>query len=331
SPIAVITCEIVDGTFSENELMTLRLLTSQISPWLNEIYQRDRWWGGRLLLKLKSKLSWWLGVEHTWIKLLALLGSAALLYIFFASWQYRVEASASMATDNLAYISAPYSGYVHDVKVHAGDEVKEDAVLLTLDKEELFLKTSEISADVRRFTGESEKARAARAFSDMRIADARVEQANAELERVQYYLKQSDIRAPFDGIIVEGDKEQLLGAPLNKGDLIFKIAQLKGLYVTLRVPERDIDAIEIGQQADLVLLSRPGFHIPLKITQIVPVAKVEEGEGNVFSVKATLTEDSASWWHPGMKGVAKIEVGERSLLWVLTHRTTDFLQMYFWW
>jgi hypothetical protein len=37
------------------------------------------------------------------------------------------------------------------------------------------------------------------------------------------------------------------------------------------------------------------------------------------------------WMRPGMSGVAKLDVGERSLLWVVTHRTMDFLRMYFWW
>jgi hypothetical protein len=32
-----------------------------------------------------------------------------------------------------------------------------------------------------------------------------------------------------------------------------------------------------------------------------------------------------------MSGVAKLEVGERRLLWVLTRRTVDFLRLTFWW
>jgi len=36
------------------------------------------------------------------------------------------------------------------------------------------------------------------------------------------------------------------------------------------------------------------------------------------------------WWRPGMAGVAKIHVGHRSFLWILTHRTVDFLRMFFW-
>jgi hypothetical protein len=32
-----------------------------------------------------------------------------------------------------------------------------------------------------------------------------------------------------------------------------------------------------------------------------------------------------------MSGIAKINAGERSLLWIITHRTVDFLRLKLWW
>jgi hypothetical protein len=32
-----------------------------------------------------------------------------------------------------------------------------------------------------------------------------------------------------------------------------------------------------------------------------------------------------------MSGVAKVNVGERNILWIFTHRTVDFLRLYLWW
>jgi hypothetical protein len=37
------------------------------------------------------------------------------------------------------------------------------------------------------------------------------------------------------------------------------------------------------------------------------------------------------WWRPGMSGIGKIEAGERTLFWIIFHRTIDFLRMFFWW
>jgi hypothetical protein len=32
-----------------------------------------------------------------------------------------------------------------------------------------------------------------------------------------------------------------------------------------------------------------------------------------------------------MSGVARVGVGKRSLLWIITHRTLDFLRLRLWW
>ena len=54
-------------------------------------------------------------------------------------------------------------------------------------------------------------------------------------------------------------------------------------------------------------------------------------EGSVFLVRCELPEGHASWWRPGMTGVAKLNAGEHSLLWIFTHRTVDFLRLNLWW
>ncbi|RME33392.1 MAG: HlyD family efflux transporter periplasmic adaptor subunit [Gammaproteobacteria bacterium] len=329
--VGVVTCEKSEGTFRDEELLLLRLVTSQVTPWLCNLYEHDRWIGSRLALAIKKNLSRSLGAEYTWTKLSALLLSLSLIYIFFFSWVYKVDAMAILATDRLAFLSAPFDGYIRDVAVHTGDTVAKDEILLHMDKEELYLKESEAAADVLRFTRESEKARAVGAFADMRVADARVKQAQARLSRIRYYLNRADVKSPFDGFVIQGDKKQLLGAPVSKGDLLFKVAQLGDLYVSMKVSERDIDAIREGAKAELVLLSRPGERIPIRVDRIVPMAEVEENRGNMFTVRASFVGNPKPWWRPGMSGEAKIVAGERPVFWILSHRAVEYLRMHFWW
>jgi len=61
-----------------------------------------------------------------------------------------------------------------------------------------------------------------------------------------------------------------------------------------------------------------------------PVAVPEE-EGNVFVVHCNFPEPPQDWWRPGMTGVGKLNVGKRTLLWIVTHRTVDFLRLKLWW
>jgi len=32
-----------------------------------------------------------------------------------------------------------------------------------------------------------------------------------------------------------------------------------------------------------------------------------------------------------MSGLCKIEIGQRTPIWVATHRTVDYLRLFFWW
>ena len=51
---------------------------------------------------------------------------------------------------------------------------------------------------------------------------------------------------------------------------------------------------------------------------------------NSFIIKAKFDEKSKQWWRPGMSGVAKVYVGERRVIWILTRRMVEFLRIYFW-
>jgi hypothetical protein len=58
---------------------------------------------------------------------------------------------------------------------------------------------------------------------------------------------------------------------------------------------------------------------------------VKGQEGNQFMLTARLLAPPESWWRPGMTGLAKVEVGERNVTWVFTHRLIDALRMKLWW
>jgi multidrug efflux pump subunit AcrA (membrane-fusion protein) len=97
-----------------------------------------------------------------------------------------------------------------------GDEVKKGALLVKLDTQELLLRESVEAADVIRYTREAEKNLANEALADMKIAQSRVQEAKAGLDRVRFHLGQANITAPFDGIIIEGDNRKLLSSPCRE-------------------------------------------------------------------------------------------------------------------
>jgi len=83
-------------------------------------------------------------------------------------------------------------------------------------------------------------------------------------------------------------------------------------------------------RGEMALASRPQERFPLRVTRVEPVA-VAKDKKNVFMVKAAFSGERQDWWRPGMSGVARIAAGKRSILWILTHRTIDFLRLRLWW
>ena len=57
----------------------------------------------------------------------------------------------------------------------------------------------------------------------------------------------------------------------------------------------------------------------------------EKKEKNIFVVRLQPDAAPLDWWRPGMTGLCKITVEKRTLWWIFTHRTTDFLRLKLWW
>ena len=329
-PVGVVTCERSNESFSEEEVRGLRVLCDQAARRLGDLKRHDRWFGARLAASFRETLGKLLGVEHTFAKFMGLLVCGALAFLIFGQWSYRVEATFILRTDDLAYLPAPFDGYIDDVHVKVGDRVNKMAPLLTLDTRELLLEESTAIANQNRYLREAEKARAQNALADMKIALALEAQAKAQLKLVRYHIDHAHVKAPFAGIVVEGDLEELLGAPVRKGDVLFKVALIEKMYAELKVDERDIHEVAGDATGEIAFVSRPDLKFPVKLERIEPVAIAEE-EGNVFLVRAFFPEEIDDWWRPGMSGLVKINVGRRNILWILTHRTIDFFRMLLWW
>jgi multidrug resistance efflux pump len=327
---AVCTCERSSAPFSETELRLLRLSCDQAVRRLSDLKRSDRWFGARLASGLKDKLGRIFGYEHTGIKIIVLLVAAALGTAILGQFPYRVKAPVILRTDDLAYLTAPFDGHIEEVLVRVGDEVEEGEELLNLDRTELLLRETELIAEKNRYASEFEKARAAGSPADMRITQALYDQSAARHELVRYQLGRAVVTAPFSGVIVEGDLKERVGSPVRQGDMLFKLARIERLYAELKVSENDIHQIGRAVEGEIALASRPEEVYPIEVFRMEPVAVPEE-KGNVFIVHAGFPGGPQVWWRPGMTGVAKLNIGDRSLIWIATHRTIDFLRLRLWW
>ena len=329
-PVAVVTCERQAAPFSEIELQQLRLGCDLAAVRLADLQHHDRWFGARWAAALKVHGAKLLGPEHTWAKLLAILIAVLLAVLFFLRVPYRVEGNFVLRSDQLEFLAAPFEGFIDQVFVRPGDAVGAGAPLLQLKTSELRLEEAYAVAELKRCEREAEKARSANTLAEMRIAEALAEQAQARLDMVRYRLAHATISSPFAGVVVEGDLRERLGAPVKTADVLFKVARIDTLYAEAEVNERDIHEILDQSSGQLAFVSRPRNKFPFRIINIEKAA-MPKNEANVFIVRCAVDQRPQSWWRPGMSGICKFNVGKRTLFWIITHRTVDFLRMKLWW
>ena len=329
-PVAVVTCERESAPFSVTELQQIRLGCDLAAVRLADLQQQDRWFGARWSAALRLHGAKLLGPEHTWAKVLSIFIALLLAVLFFLRVPYRVEGNFVLRSDELAFLAAPFEGYIDRVFVRPGDSVAAGAPLLQLKTSELRLEEAYAVAEFNRCQREAEKARSAKTLAEMRIAEALADQAQARLDMVSYRLAHATISSPFEGVVVEGDLRERLGSPVKTADVLFKVARIDTLYAEAEVNERDIHEILGRSSGQLAFVSRPRNKFPFRIINIEKAA-FPKNEANIFVVRCALDQRPQPWWRPGMSGICKFNVEKRTLFWILTHRTVDFLRMKLWW
>ena len=98
----------------------------------------------------------------------------------------------------------------------------------------------------------------------------------------------------------------------------------------MKVPESEIQYILTNSSGQIALASRPQEKFDIKVTIIEPSA-VSTQKDNVFLVRSVITATIPQWFRPGMTGISKINAGQRTLLWIISHQTIDFIRLKLWW
>jgi hypothetical protein len=265
-------------------------------------------------------LHWTLG----WLTLVVAVGFGLL-----TEGRFRVSADAYLEAAIQQAIVAPMDGFIYETLHRAGDVVDAETLLFRLDDADLQLERAKLEHQLNQYREKYRHALAQRERSEINVLKAQLEQVEAELALNTRQLARTQGRAPFDGMIVAGDLSQKQGAPVKRGEILFEIAPLHGYQVILQVDERDISEILVGQGGELVLASASNMNLGFTVTQISPVAETREGK-NLFRVEADLNQSDLNLLQPGMKGVGKISVGQRRLVWIWSREFMNWIRLWLW-
>ncbi len=169
-----------------------------------------------------------------------------------------IRISGVTQADKRVILAARASGVIGELIIRKGDQIKEGSEVLKLDAEDktAMVKTARAileqrqteydatSALVKR--GTTPRLQADTAMSALMTARSQVEQAEAEIKRLE-------VKAPFSGLVDRVDVEK--GSFVQAGAPLGVLLQLDPIVAVGEVSERDLAQLAIGSAAEIHLIS----------------------------------------------------------------------------
>ena len=246
----------------------------------------------------------------------------------FFSGDYRVTASAHLEGKVQRAIVAPFDGYIAAAHARAGETVSAGDAIAELDTEELVLQQQRYAAEKNEYTRLYRQALSTRDKTQAHIFKSQVSQSDAQLDLLEKKIQRATLVSSLDGVIISGDLNRSLGAPVKTGDLLFEVAPLDEYRLIILVDEKQVVDVKPGQSGTLTLKAMPDNSLPLVVNKVSPVFSEDE-KGIAYRVEAQLAEHYAGL-RPGMEGVAKIDIDQRSFAWIYLHELFDVIRLWAW-
>lgn len=186
-------------------------------------------------------------------------------------WQPSLFAIGSISPVQGVVISSELAGTVKEIAFESGAMVKEGDLLAQLDvaAEEAQLRSGQAAAELARV--ESDRARDLQsrkviAKSELDTAQAKYDQALAQVDNLKSIIAKKTIRAPFSGRL--GIREVNPGQFVNAGQRIVPLQALETLYADFSLPQQDIGSLTVGMPVNVTSDSFPGKTFAGRLTAI---------------------------------------------------------------
>jgi RND family efflux transporter MFP subunit len=320
--------------FREAEAGICRGIVALVSPILELKRQEARPVAFKLADSGTRQVVRLFGPRYPGRKLALLLAGGVAAWLWTATGDYRITATALLEPSIRRSVVSPFNGYVKEALVRPGDIVRKGKPLVTLDDRDLHLERAKWQNQMTQYERQRQEAAAANDRAKANIIASQFEQATAQLDMVERQLKRTNLVAPFDGIVVSGDLSQRIDGAVEQGEVLFEVAPLNAYRVILQVVEYRIGDVRPGQTGELVLPARTDAQHRFTVEKVTPISSQKEGQ-NYFRVEARLDGDGGAdeTLRPGMEGAGKIRVDRRKRVAIWTRDLVDWarLKVWSWW
>jgi membrane fusion protein (multidrug efflux system) len=221
-----------------------------------------------------------------------------------------VRATGTLLASDAVVVQPEISGRVTAVLFEQGQAVRADEPLIRLDPATLEAELAKAEAALtlarENFNrSESLSRRGATAAQALDEARAALRTAEAEVALARQRLDDTDIRAPFDGVV--GLKQLSVGRYVEPGDELVALERIDPLYLDFRLSERWLTKLVPGDIVAVTLDALPGHSFTGTIAALDPKVDVN---GRAVQLRATVPNPDRSL-RPGLFARIAVELDAR--------------------
>jgi RND family efflux transporter MFP subunit len=209
-----------------------------------------------------------------------------------------IETNGTLEAENEVDIVARVAAPIVELKTEEGMAVRAGQLLARLDAAEYRAQQEIYRVSLDETRAAYERARELQgdkliSAEEFERAKAAFEGAKAQFERNEIDLGYTEIRSPFDGMIVRRYVDLAQSVSVNTP--LFRISDFTPLLCPIQVPERSLSRLRNGQRGYVTVESYPGERFVASVLRISPVVDAASG-----TVKVTLDVDRKGKLRPGM-------------------------------
>jgi hypothetical protein len=244
--VGVVTLEkSADNPFTAEQIEALRLTCELATPRIMDLFKTDRWFGAKAARTVRGGLGVVVGAKHTWLKMIAILVSAFLVFAILFKGDYTAGGSMTLQVRTQHVIPAPFEGVLKSVHVEVNERIVGEGapgvtILAEMDTAELRERLAAAQAERSRARNQAEQARNEGKQVQVQIAENDVQKADANIRLLQQRIALASIKSPISGTVISGDLKRHLGRRYELGKELFQIAKIENMRAEVLVGEDQI-------------------------------------------------------------------------------------------
>jgi membrane fusion protein (multidrug efflux system) len=209
-----------------------------------------------------------------------------------------LETNGTLEAENEVDIVARTTGPVTEINTEEGQFIRTNQVIARIDPREARnqVAISSVTRDEAKLAFDRAKSSWDEGLVSRETYDTALSKLNsseAQLESADIQLAYTEIRAPFDALVVTRNIK--LAQYVTPGDTLFRISDFTPLLCRIEVPEKDFPRVRVGQPAHLRVEAYPGNRFSANVSRLRPTVDASTG-----TFTATLEVEGQGKLRPGM-------------------------------